>query len=166
MSETVSTATTTEAQTTPPPTTNTSTTDELPDWARQQISSANADAAKYRVQFREADAARQSLQEQVASLTAEKTQVVSDGASIQADFDKLVTAIQAEIPHKHIFAFANTLQGSTAEELTAHADDLKSMFGLREETSAAFDRSQGHGSTSTASDPATQFASFINDSLK
>ncbi|MDB2192100.1 hypothetical protein [Mycobacteroides abscessus] len=168
MSETVTPppeATTPEAPKPTPPVQKTSKEDDLPDWARQQISSANADAAKYRVQFREADTARQTLQEQVASLTAEKTQAVNASASIQTDFDKLVTAIQANVPNEHVFAFAKTLQGNTAEELTAHAEALKSMFSLSQAASPAYDRSQGQSGDQLATDVGSAFGAFMNSQL-
>lgn len=158
-------ANTPEAPKPTPPAAKPSTNDELPEWARQQISSANADAAKYRVQLREADTARQSLQEQVASLTADKTQAVSASASIQTDFDKLVTAIQANVPNEHVFAFAKTLQGNTAEELTAHAESLKSMFSLSQAASPAYDRSQGHSGDPLARDVGDAFGAFMNSQL-
>lgn len=133
---------------------------ELPDWAREQISSANAEAANFRVQLREEQKARKTLEDQVAALTAEKAGQVE----IQSDFDRLVTAIQAEVPHDHIFAFAKTLKGSNAEELSAHAAELKSMFGISTGPQPAVDRSQGHGNPSN-SDPAAEFAKLLQSNL-
>lgn len=142
------------------------TTNELPDWARKQISDANQDAAKHRVQLKAEKEAREALEEKVATLTSEKSQVESTHTTVQSDFDKLVTAIQAEVPHQHIFAFAKTLNGSTADELTAHANELMQMFGSTAGPSPAVDRSQGLGDgTATNSDPASEFASFLQTQL-
>ncbi|WP_457171509.1 hypothetical protein [Mycobacteroides abscessus] len=167
MSETVTEspeATAPEAPKPTPPAAKASKEDDLPDWARQQISSANQEAANYRVQLREANNALQSAQEQVASLTAEKTQAVNASASIQTDFDKLVTAIKAEVPNDKIFAFAKTLQGTTEDELTAHAAELKSIFGSSLGASPAYDPSQGRGAATSAS-PADAFAALLNSQL-
>lgn len=139
--------------------------DDLPEWARQQISKANGEAAQYRVQLREAETARASLEEQLATLTTEKTQAVDSHTTVQTDFDKLVTAIQAEVPIEHVFSFAKTLQGSTAEELTAHAVELKNMFGNPGGTSPAVDRSQGLGGDKVNTDPASVLGSLIASQL-
>lgn len=137
---------------------------ELPDWAREQISSANAEAANFRVQLREEQKTRKSLEEQVAALTTEKASAASSQSEVQLDFDKLVTAIKAEVPHDHIFSFAKTLQGSNEEELSAHAAELKSMFGLSNSPQAAVDRSQGHGNPSNST-PAAEFAKLLQANL-
>lgn len=137
---------------------------ELPDWAREQISSANAEAASFRVQLREEQKTRKALEEQVATLTTEKVSAATGQSEVQHDFDKLVTAIKAEVPHDHIFAFAKTLQGSNEDELSAHAAELKSMFGLSSAPQRAVDPSQGHG-TPSDSDPAAVFAKMLNSQL-
>lgn len=138
---------------------------EIPEWARQQISKANQEAASYRVQLREATEARQKLEEQVSSLSTTKSELESQLAFKSTDFDKLATAIQAEVPHEHVFSFANTLKGDTAEELAAHAAELKSMFGISRGPSPAIDRSQGQGGQPSASDPASEFAKLVQSSI-
>jgi hypothetical protein len=138
---------------------------ELPDWARKQISDANQEAANYRVQLREAQTARQSLEEQVSALAVEKSSAVTASSSIQVDFDKLVTAIQAEVPLDKVFSFAKTLQGSTAEDLASHAAELKEMFGLPTAPERAVDRSQGLGAGEIDATPASAFSSFLNSQL-
>lgn len=168
MSETVTPtpeATNPEAPKPTPPAAKPSNTDELPEWARQQISSANAEAASNRVQLREANNALKAAQEQVASLTSAQTQAVTASASIQTDFDKLVTAIQADVPNEHVFAFAKTLQGNSAEELAAHADSLKSMFSLSQAASPAYDRSQGQSGDPLSTDVGHAFGAFMNSQL-
>lgn len=138
--------------------------DELPEWARKQIASANQEAANYRVQLRSAQDQLATVQEQVSSLTTEKTQVDSSLTSVQADFDKLATAVQVLLPdNPKVFTFAKTLQGSTESELAAHALELKAMFNVA--PSAAVDRSQGQGSGSTESSPGDVFAALLKNSL-
>lgn len=138
---------------------------ELPDWARQQISSANQEAANFRVQLKEERAAKKSLADQVSSLTAEKSAVSSSLSAVQSDFDRLATAIKAEVPNDHVFAFAKTLQGSTEDELSAHAAELKSMFGIKPGSSPAVDRSQGKGTGPGKSSPGDDFVAFMNSHL-
>lgn len=138
--------------------------DELPDWARQQITDANNEAAAFRVQLKEAKTARKELEDQVAALASEKAASVGSLSSIQSDFDRLVTAIKAEVPHQHVFAFAKTLQGANEEELAAHATELKNMFGTPG-PSPAVDRFQGQGSGPSKSDPASEFAALLKSQL-
>lgn len=137
--------------------------DELPEWARKQISDANQEAANNRVKLRNAESLLASVQEQVSTLTTEKTQAASSLNSVQADFDKLATAVQVLLPdNPKVFTFAKTLQGSTEAELTAHAAELKSMFNVA--SSAAVDRSQGQGAQGPAS-PADEFAALLKQNL-
>lgn len=165
MPDTETTTETTENPTPTPPTPKPGPkSNELPEWAREQISSANAEAANFRVQLREEQKTRKTLEDQVAALTTEKASAATGQVEIQSDFDKLVTAIQAEVSHDHIFAFAKTLQGSNADELSAHAAELKSMFGISSGPQPAVDRSQGHGNPSN-SDPAAEFAKLLQSNL-
>lgn len=170
MSETVTPspeAPTPEAPKPTPPVQKPSKEDELPDWARQQITSANQEAANTRVQLREAKTALSAAQEQVASLTAEKTQAVSASASIQTDFDKLVTAVKALAPedNKKYFSFAKTLQGVSEDDLTKHAAELTSLFAIQTSASPAYDRSQGQSGDQLAQDVGAQFGAFMTNQL-
>jgi chromosome segregation ATPase len=136
---------------------------DLPEWARKQISDANSEAANFRVQLKEEKRAAKELRDQLVALSAQQTEVASSQASVQSDFDKLVTAIKAEVPHEHIFSFAKTLQGGSEDELSAHAAELKSMFSSP--PSRAVDRSQGQGSGPTPLDPAAEFAKILQAQL-
>jgi hypothetical protein len=139
---------------------------DLPDWAREQISSANSEAATFRVKLKEETKQRKALEDQIAALSTEKSSAASSLSSIQTDFDKLVTDIKAEVPHDHIFSFAKTLQGSSEDELSAHAAELKSMFGISQGPSRAVDRSQGKGSAAEQkTDPAAEFARLLQAQL-
>lgn len=119
---------------------------ELPEWARKQISDANTEAANYRVQLKAEKQAAKELRDQMAEMANLHAAEASSQASIQSDFDRLVTAIRAEVPHEQVFSFAKLLQGSTDDELQSHAAELKSMFGLSSGPARAVDRSQGQGS--------------------
>ena len=139
---------------------------ELPDWARQQISSANAEAASRRVELKAANDARTQLEEQVATLTAEKTEAVNSHTSLQSDFDKLATAVKALVPApEKLFTFAVTLQGDNEEALSAHANSLIKTFGINSGPSPAVDRSQGQGSGAPANDLGSQFEALMNSQL-
>lgn len=139
---------------------------EIPDWARQQISKANQEAANYRVQLREATEARQKLEEQVSSLSTVKSELESQYSSKSTDFDKLATAVQTLFPDKpEVFTFAKTLQGANEDELRTHATELRSMFGISSAPSPAVDRSQGIGGQPSQSDPASEFAKLLNSSI-
>lgn len=140
--------------------------DELPGWARKQISDANSEAAKRRVELQTARDENRQLHEQVTTLSSKVSEFESVSSTVQKDFDKLVTAVQTLFPDKpEVFTFAKTLQGSTEEELANHAADLTKMFGLSAGPSPATDRSQGLGSGAPASDPASLLAAFIKPQL-
>ena len=140
---------------------------DLPEWARKKITEANQEAAQRRVQLRTVEEDNRTLQEQLATLKSERDDLASVSTSVQTDFDKLATAVKSLLPEKHlqVFTFAKTLQGSTGEELSDHAAELNKMFGISASPSPAVDRSQGHGSGAPASDPASQFAAFLNSRL-
>lgn len=138
---------------------------EIPDWARKQISDANAEAAKRRVELQAEREARQKLEEQVQILSTKNSELSGTFSERQGDFDKLVTAVQTLFPDKpQVFSFAKTLQGSNEEELAAHAAELKEMFGLSNSPSPATDRSQGHGGEASR-EPHSEFAALLNSQL-
>lgn len=139
--------------------------DDLPDWARDQITKANQEAATNRVKLRQAEQERDSLAEKITTLSSEKTELSTTYSGVQGDFDKLATAVQTLFPDSKVFAFAKTLQGGNEAELTAHAAELVEMFELSKAPTPATDRSQGHGGEPSGSDPASQFAALINANL-
>lgn len=137
--------------------------DELPAWAREQISSANHEAAGYRVQLREEQTARKALEEQLATLKTEHAGSAGKQAETQLHLDRLVAAVNADVPREQVYAFAKTLQGSTPEELAQHADELKGMFGFNR---AAVDFSQGRGGNTGGSDPMAELANTLRNQLQ
>ena len=159
--------TTTEAPApTPAPAAPAPKSEELPDWARQQISAANQEAANYRVQLREEKNARKAVEDQISALSSEKAAALAAQASVQNEFDRLFVTVQADVPRDHIVTFANSLKGNTVEEMSAHAAELKSMFGVTNAPRLAVDRSQGQGGGGPAPhDPASVFAEMLNAKL-
>lgn len=136
---------------------------ELPDWARKQISDANAEAAEFRVKLREERKSRKELEDQTITLANERSAAIAAQAAVQNEFDRLFVTIQADVPKDHIVTFANSLKGNTVEEMSAHAAELKSMFGTPNAPRPAVDRSQGQGGSGPAqNDPAAAFAQMLN----
>lgn len=128
--------------------------DTLPQWARDQISQANAQAAKYRTEKNDAvEAAKaeveqewtskfQQLEEQITGkdteLSAARTEVV-----------KLKAALEAGIDSDKVMTFASLLKGETEDELKSHAEEVKKLFAAPEtpapKNDPAHDPSQGSG---------------------
>lgn len=93
---------------------------DLPEWGRKELSRARAEAANYRTQLREA---------QDALKTAKSPE---DFAKVQADLTERAekaerAALVATVARKFNLPddLAEVLQGSTAEELEAHAKKLQ-----------------------------------------
>lgn len=106
----------------------------LPDWARKQISEANAEAAKYRTERNniEADTTAKLKAEfdaQLKTLSDEKSAITAERDTTALNYTKLGVALAAGVPGDTAVKFAGLLQGSNEDELKAHAEELKSMFG-------------------------------------
>lgn len=131
----------------------TTTEDVLPDWAREKLTKANNEAAKYRTEKNEAvEKAKQEVTESfTAKVEALEAQVAERDSEITAgrhEVEKLRAAIDAGIANDKIFTFADLLKGENAEELRSHAEELKELFVVEQtERSkvAATDPSQGAG---------------------
>jgi hypothetical protein len=132
MSEEVS----TENPTTPVPETTTETEKELPaDVLRRLLKEARDEAAANRVKGNEkAEAAKTEVtQEYEGKLSQEQSAHEVTRVELtktQLNYEKLNTALDAGVPADKARAFASALQGSTPEELKAHAETLKSLFGI------------------------------------
>jgi len=128
--------------------------DALPDWARKQISEANAEAAKYRNERNtiEADTTAKLKAEfdaQLKTLSDEKSAITAERDTTALSYTKLGVALAAGVPGETAVKFAGLLQGSNEDELKAHAEELKSMFGGPVKI-AAIDPSHGAGGGSGA----------------
>lgn len=118
------------------------------------VSDANAEAAKYRVEKREAVEAAKA---EVAESFNAKIQELEEAAKLQADelvtqrndAAKLRAAIKADISTDKVLDFAALLQGETEDELVSHAETLKGLFTQGEQPKSkttATDPTQGSGS--------------------
>lgn len=104
--------------------------DELPDWARNKLTKANAEAANYRTKLREAEQklADAKTPEQVEEILNQwkadrEKQEQDDAAEARALLIENI-ALKHKLPQK----LANRLQGSTREELEADAKELAADF--------------------------------------
>ena len=132
---------------------NTETVDVLPDWAREKLTKANNEAAKYRTEKNEAvEKAKQevtdSFTEKVEKLEAQVAERDSEIESGRRETEKLRAAIEAGIANDKIFTFAELLKGDNPEEFKSHAEKLKELFAVEDAPSqkhSAVDPSQGSG---------------------
>lgn len=129
--------------------------DVLPDWAREQITKANNQAAKYRTEKNEAvEAAKAEVtadfQKRVSELEAQIEEREGELGSSRHEVDRLKVAIQAGIDSSKVISFSELLKGDSPEELVSHAEELKKLFTTDEQqksSSKATDPSQGSGNT-------------------
>jgi|SRR5687768_772075 len=143
-------------------------TNDLPDWARKAISEANKEAASYRVKASTvADEVKAevtaSFNDQIKSLSDEKSAVVAERDTASSNYAKLVAALEAGVPGDTAVEFAALLQGSKPEEYKAHAEKLKGMFGPGTKQKAV-DRTAGFNG-STESTPEDAFAALFQSRL-
>jgi hypothetical protein len=148
-----------------------STPDELA-VLREKLAKANAEAAGYRVRAKEAVAeerARVSAEfaEQISALTDEKTALTGQFNDAQMGLTKLRVALAAGIPGESAADFADLLKGSTEEEITAHAEKVKGLFGKQApvKTVRPVDPAQGRSGGSNDDAPEAVFARFLNGHL-
>lgn len=126
---------------------------ELPaDILRKLLKEANDEAAATRVKKNEAvEAAKTEVTTEFeAKLTESNTAHEATKVKLATsshEYDKLVTAIEAGVPTDKVTAFASALQGSTPEELKAHAETLKTLFGVTASKNSAVDPTAGAGNT-------------------
>jgi hypothetical protein len=146
-------------------------TAELPEWGRRAIAEANAEAAKYRVKAQsaadEAKAeAKVEYDRQLQALSQEKTSIMGERDNAVTGLTKLKVAIAADVPGEQAVAFADLLQGSTEDELNAHAKQLKEMFGTPVGRQRATDRTQSAGgSASGVKTPGELFADMVQSKI-
>lgn len=129
---------------------------DLPQWARDQITKANNEAAKYRTEKNDAvEAAKaeltESFQTKIQELEAQVAEKSGEEAVARTEVEKLKAAIDAGIKSDKIVSFADLLKGDSPDELRSHADQLKELFSTddqqKETKNSATDPTQGQGST-------------------
>lgn len=116
------------------------------------VAEANAEAAKYRVEKKDAvEAAKQEVTEsfnaRIADLEAELSTKDTDTVSARNDADRLRATIKAGIDTEKALDFAELLKGETEDELVSHAETLKTLFASDNpgaSKQAPVDPSQGH----------------------
>lgn len=149
-------------------TSKTDNNDQISEVARKLISEANNEAAKYRTQRNtiEADTTaklKAEFDQQFKSLSDNNTAITAERDTAMSDFNKLKVALEAGVPGDTAVEFAALLQGGNSDELKAHADKLKSMFGPGTKQRAV-DHSAGFGGD-TKSSPADAFAALFQSHL-
>jgi len=142
----------------------------IPEWARKQISEANAEAAKYRTERNNIEAETKAalsadFDTQFKTLSDEKSAITAERDTATSQLTKLKVALAAGIPGETAVEFAALLQGNDEDELTAHAGKLKEMFGAPGKASRAIDPSHGAGANNTSLSGADQFAALIQKHL-
>ena len=123
----------------------------LPEWAREKLTKANNAAAKYRVQAKEAAEkaqfeAEEKYSAQIKELTDAKAAVAAELETARLESLKLRTALSVGIPGESAAEFAALLQGTTEDELSAHAQKVKGLLGVATKPERPVDPSQGAGS--------------------
>lgn len=96
--------------------------DELPEWARKELTKARGDAASYRTRLREAEA---KLAE--AKTPEDIEAAVADLKAANADLERQIVVRDVAAKHNLPPALAKRLTGSTPEELEADAKELAKL---------------------------------------
>lgn len=147
----------------------------LPQWARDAITTANDQAARNRIKAREAaDTARAEVTAQVtaefeqrlSALAADKDDIAVELGDARLALSRLRIALDAGIPGESATEFAALLRGGNEDELRAHADKVKAMFGvIGAQPDRPVDHSQGLGRDDVAVSPGDAFGAFIRSQL-
>lgn len=133
---------------------------ELPDWARDQITKANSEAAKYRSEKNDLATALKQAKEEASGYTTKVTELEEQLAASRAEVQalsqgemRLRAALNVGIDNDKLDDFAALLKGDTAEEVAAHAEKLKALFGSDPAPARATDPSQGSAPLPLNGDP-------------
>lgn len=145
----------------------TNTEETIPEWVREKLTKANNEAAKYRTKAK--DAAQQAQFEaeekfgpQIKALTDEKTALAVELENARLEHTKFKAALSVGIPGESASEFADLLKGSTEEEILAHAEKVKELFGASSKPARATDPTQGlDGGNATAQSAGAMLANFI-----
>lgn len=129
---------------------------DLPQWAQDKIAEANAEAAKYRVEKKEAVEAGKAevaaeWESKVEALEAQIQDKDKAEAESRTEVAKLKAALATGIESDKVLTFASLLKGDTEDELKAHADEVKQLFAAEapagDPKDPPRDPSQGSGNT-------------------
>lgn len=119
--------------------------DELPDWAQKLISDVRAEAAKHRTEKTSAiEAAKleamEAAEAKAKELSDAKTALEGELSATKLAALKERIALQTGVPVEKAADFADLLKGETEEELTAYAEKVRDLAGIRP---LAIDPTQG-----------------------
>lgn len=124
---------------------------ELPQWARDAISRANSEAAAARIEKGNALANAKTLIE--AEYADRINQAATSYSELEVKFAeksnrvaKLEAILNAGIPSDRALQFAELVQGSTEEEITASVGTIKDLFSQDPQRPPLVDHTQGQGS--------------------
>lgn len=100
---------------------------------RKDLTDANAEAAKYRVEKKDAvEAAKQEAEQSFTSKIQELEEALAnqttEATTSRTEVTKLKVALAAGIATDKVESFASILAGDTPEQLASHADELKKLF--------------------------------------
>ncbi|CAM4098803.1 hypothetical protein NONI108955_08905 [Nocardia ninae] len=142
---------------------------DVPDWVKKELADVRAEAARYRIEKNDAlntalTAAQAAVAEQLNTANAEKQAAADQAAAASIDLLRLRTALAAGVPGERAEQFASLLQGSTAEELQAHAETVKTLLGSPVSASAT-DPTQGMGGASVES-AADVFGAILRNNIR
>ena len=107
--------------------------DSLPDWAREKLTKANNEAARYRTERNTA------VEEAKAALTAEHTVALEAATAAtgevqdkltrsELDLAKIKAVLGLEVPIDKVLSIAELVKGDTEDEVKAHAQSVAGLF--------------------------------------
>lgn len=142
--------------------------DQLPEWAREKMSKANAEAAKYRTE-------RNELAEQLDVATAFQTQFTEESAAhaetraaLEAkdrELLKLKAVLELDVPAKKASEVAALIQGTNQDEINEHAQKVVALLGANNTRTPAVDPSPAGASASLALNDDDGLTAMIADHL-
>lgn len=129
--------------------------DELPEWVQTELSSARAEAAKYRVEKKDAveaalASAKTDFDRQLDEASTAKAEVEAKLSAEILSNQKIKAVLAAGLPVDKLDEFTRLIEGDSEEELVSDAKRLKTLFNVPEaKKSPAVDPSQGSGVPNT-----------------
>lgn len=90
-------------------------------------------------------AAKAEAQAEIANRDLRITELENDLGSAWIEIEKLVTAIEAEVPSNKVLSLVKVLQGTDKESITESVKSSLELFGPFDVKTPAFDPSQGLG---------------------
>lgn len=144
----------------PEPTQN---TNEIPEWARKELTDVRTEAATRRTQLRDVEQKLSEVTGQVQTLTNEKVAAEGRASAAELALLKFNVAIGAGVPGGDIADFVDLLQGSNEDELKASAEKVLKFYKPSAPGAQypGYDPSAGRGGSPNANVPDTAEAQFL-----